>query len=147
MTETLHIPLNKLAAWDGNVRRTGATDGIDELAASIAAHGLLQAPVVRKEKRGRFSVIAGRRRLLALNLLAPEGTIPADYTVPCQLANGDADASEISLAENAAPCPPAWDFRPEGPARPGCFLSNGSARDLALPQVLEAQQHDEHEPK
>jgi hypothetical protein len=26
-----------------NVRRTGATDGIDELATSIAAHGLLSA--------------------------------------------------------------------------------------------------------
>ena len=39
MTETLSIPLNKLVPWDGNVRKTGAGDGIAELAASILAHG------------------------------------------------------------------------------------------------------------
>lgn len=51
MTGTVTIPLNKLIAWDGNVRKTGITDGIDELAASISAHRLLQAPVVRKVNR------------------------------------------------------------------------------------------------
>jgi hypothetical protein len=38
--ETTTITLNKLVAWDGNVRKTGVAEGIDELAASIAAHGL-----------------------------------------------------------------------------------------------------------
>jgi ParB family chromosome partitioning protein len=52
MTDTTSIPLNKLAAWDGNVRKTaGADTALAELAASIAAHGLLQSLVVRKARR------------------------------------------------------------------------------------------------
>jgi len=100
MTETITIPLNKLTVWNGNVRKTGVSDGIEELAASIAAHGLLQAPVVRKAKGGKFAVVAGQRRLLALKLLAEQGAIASDMDVPCQLVAADADAGEISLAEN-----------------------------------------------
>ena len=36
------IPLNKLVPWDGNVRKTGASEGLGELQAAIAAQGLLQ---------------------------------------------------------------------------------------------------------
>ena len=46
------IPLNKLVLWDGNVRKTGATDGLEQLIANIAAHGVLQSLVVRKINRG-----------------------------------------------------------------------------------------------
>jgi ParB family chromosome partitioning protein len=98
--ETTSIPLNKLVPWDGNVRRTGAADGIDELAASIAAHGLLQSLVVRPAKRGKYEVVAGQRRLLALQKLAGDKTIAKSADVPCVIADGDCDASELSLAEN-----------------------------------------------
>ena len=102
MTDTTSIPLNKLAAWDGNVRKTaGADTALAELAASIAAHGLLQSLVVRKGKKGKFAVVAGGRRLQALQQLAESGRIAADYAVPCQVIADDADATEISLAENA----------------------------------------------
>jgi ParB family chromosome partitioning protein len=100
-TVTDSIPLNKLAAWSGNVRKSGADTGLAELAASIAAHGLLQSLVVRKDRQGKFAVVAGRRRLLALASLAEAGTIAADVPVPCQVIAGDANATEISLAENA----------------------------------------------
>ena len=83
---TITIPLNKLTAWDGNVRKTDADAGIDELAASIASHGLLQSLVVTKGKRGKYAVIAGRRRYLALKALAKAGTIEADMPVPCCVA-------------------------------------------------------------
>ena len=82
MTETMTIPLNKLTLWDGNVRRTGVTDGIPELAASISAHGLLQSLVVRKGKRGKFEIVAGQRRFLALQSLLKERTIANDFAVP-----------------------------------------------------------------
>jgi hypothetical protein len=59
--QTLEVPLNKLLAWNQNVRTTGADEGIDELAASIASVGLLQGLVVKKEPRGKYSVIAGPR--------------------------------------------------------------------------------------
>jgi hypothetical protein len=35
MTNLTNIPLNKLTAWEGNVRKTQNKAGIDELAASI----------------------------------------------------------------------------------------------------------------
>src|SRR5579863_8450526 len=100
MTETIAIPLNKLLAWEGNVRKTEPDKGIDELAASIAAHGLLQSLVVRKDKRGKYAVVAGRRRLLALKSLVDSGSVEADKAVPCTVIADDADASEISLVEN-----------------------------------------------
>jgi ParB family transcriptional regulator, chromosome partitioning protein len=84
--EATTIPLNKLTVWDGNVRKTGVTDGIDELAASIAAHGLLQSLVVRKAKRGKYAVVAGQRRLLALQSLAKSKAIAADLDIPCTIA-------------------------------------------------------------
>ena len=112
MNTASFIPLSKLVAWDGNVRKTGATDGLEELKASIAAHGLLQSLVVRKAKRGKFSVIAGRRRFLALSALARDGKISADADIACQVIAGTADATEISLAENVvrAPMHPADQF-------------------------------------
>jgi ParB family chromosome partitioning protein len=102
MTETTSIPLNKLTAWDGNVRKTaGADTALAELAASIAAHGLLQSLVVRKGKRETYAVVAGGRRLAALQTLAESGQIATDHAVSCSVIADDADATEISLAENA----------------------------------------------
>jgi ParB family chromosome partitioning protein len=112
MTEPSTIPLSKLTAWTGNVRKTDPAKGLDELAASIAAHGLLQSLVVRKPKRGKPAVVAGRRRLLALRMLAEAGTIDAEYPAPCQIIGGDVDAAEISLVENTLrePMHPADEF-------------------------------------
>ena len=70
------IALNKLVASTDNARKTGIADGIEELAASIAAHGLLQSLVVRKTSRGKFAVIAGQRRRMALSLLAEQRQHP-----------------------------------------------------------------------
>ena len=112
MTDTITIPLSKLALWRGNVRKTNAADGIDELAASIAAHGLLQSLVVRKGKRGKYDIVAGQRRYLALCKLAADGTIDKDYAVTCMLASDAVDATELSLAENTvrAPMHPADQY-------------------------------------
>ena len=54
-TEIVQIPLNKLIASDRNVR--GQT--IDDIAASIQAHGLLHNLVVTKAKSDKYKVIAG----------------------------------------------------------------------------------------
>ena len=112
MTMQITVTLNKLTAWDGNVRKTGADQGIEELAASIATHGLLQPLVVRKAKRGKYAVIAGGRRLAALQLLADQERIDPDHQVPCTLREANGDDREISLAENVirAPMHPADQF-------------------------------------
>src|SRR6266853_3690907 len=98
MSDITNIPLNKLTAWEGNVRKTQNKAGIDELAASIKAHGLQQNLVVKKDGK-KFSVVAGARRLKALQLLAKAGDIKDTYDVPCRITEAD-DATEISLAEN-----------------------------------------------
>jgi ParB family chromosome partitioning protein len=97
---TTSISLNKLFAWEGNVRKTDSGKAIDEMAASIAAHGLLQSLVVRKDKRGKYAVVAGRRRLLALQSLVENGNMPATHPVACNILEDEADATEIGLAEN-----------------------------------------------
>jgi ParB family transcriptional regulator, chromosome partitioning protein len=97
---TTTIALNKLLAWDGNVRKTNSDKAISELAASIAAHGLLQSLVVRKDKRGKYAVVAGRRRLLALKSLAEDGNLPATAPITCNILEDEANAAEIGLAEN-----------------------------------------------
>lgn len=95
------IPLARLMASAANVRKTGAKDGIAELAASIEAHGLRQNLNVRPAPEGdRFEVVAGGRRLRALRLLAKQKKLPKDATVPCIVLSADEDASEISLVEN-----------------------------------------------
>jgi ParB family chromosome partitioning protein len=98
------IPLNKLIPSPANTRKTGARLSIDELAASIAAHGLLQNLQVREGKGGKFEVVAGGRRLAALQLLAKGKTIPKSAEIPCRVLE-DEDAAEISLAENVMRLP------------------------------------------
>jgi ParB family chromosome partitioning protein len=93
------IPLSKLIACPKNVRRTGRNDGIEELAASIKAHGLLQNLQVRAGTGGKFEVVAGQRRLAALKLLAKAKDLPKSAEIPCHICAGE-EATEISLAEN-----------------------------------------------
>ena len=79
--------------------------GIEELAASIAAHGLLQNLTVKlvtpgeDEGRARYEVIAGGRRLAALKKLAAGKQITKSFPVPC-LVRETTEATELSLAEN-----------------------------------------------
>ena len=98
MIDITNIPLNKLTVWTGNVRKVQNKAGIEELAARIKAHGLQQNLVVRKDGK-KFAVIAGGRRLRALQLLVKSGDIKAGFEVPCRIATGD-NATELSLAEN-----------------------------------------------
>lgn len=91
------IPLSALLLSPRNVRKTGG-DQIDQLAASIEAHGLLQnLTVIRAGEK--FEVIAGGRRLRALQALQKLGKRKAEDPVNCVVVP-DAGAHEISLAEN-----------------------------------------------
>jgi len=111
------IPLNKLVRSSLNVRKTGA-DSIDDLAASIAVHGLLQNLTVTKKpatsktksKGDTYEVVAGGRRLAALQSLAKQQKIPKDYAVPCKVVTDSAE--ELSLVENTIrqPMHPADQF-------------------------------------
>lgn len=92
------IPLSRLVPSKANVRRVNAGGGVSELADSIEALGLIQNLTVRKGKKGKYEVVAGSRRLAALNLLVKEGRLAEDAEIPCNVR--DDNDTELSLAEN-----------------------------------------------
>ena len=93
------IAVSRLEKSPLNARHTGGKTGIDELKASLLAHGLMQNLVVTDAGDGAFRVIAGGRRLAAIHALQAEGKLPEDFAVPCQVVT-DEHALEMSLAEN-----------------------------------------------
>src|ERR1700722_12141195 len=108
------IPLNRLVLSPTNVRKVPPTAAEDaELKASIKARGLLQNLVAHSAvgDDATHAVVAGGRRLKALQELATEGVIAADYKVPCLVEAADA-ALETSLMENTirAAMHPADEF-------------------------------------
>ena len=100
------IPLSQLELSPDNVRKTPAdASAFTELKASITAHGLLENLIARAMKPGtdgiaRYAVIAGGRRLAAMQALAAEGALDEDHPVPCRMIGSIVAAEEVSLAEN-----------------------------------------------
>jgi ParB family transcriptional regulator, chromosome partitioning protein len=97
--DRITVPLHRLSVSPHNVRRSDRKVEIESLMASIRAHGLLNNLVVAPIAGGRFSVVAGGRRLAALKALARDGHLARDFPVPCVLIAGEA-AEETSLVEN-----------------------------------------------
>lgn len=93
------IALNKLVASPRNVRKQDRKADIDALAASIAAHGLLQNLCVVPTENDNFEVDAGGRRLAALKQLVKQKVIAKDYPIPCHVVALE-QGIEVSLAEN-----------------------------------------------
>jgi ParB family transcriptional regulator, chromosome partitioning protein len=95
----LLIPLSQLRPSRRNVRQSGGAS-IPELASSIARVGLLQNLTVTASSDGEhYEVVAGKRRLAALKLLAKRRKIDKAQAVPCLLVP-DASARTVSLTEN-----------------------------------------------
>jgi ParB family chromosome partitioning protein len=98
-TQPQLIAVSRLEKSPHNARRTASKAALEEMKASLLAHGLMQNLVVTDAGEGVFRVIAGGRRLEALRALQAEGKLPQDYAVPCQIVS-DEHALEMSLAEN-----------------------------------------------
>jgi ParB family chromosome partitioning protein len=94
------IALNRLDQWKGNVRKTNADADIQELAASISVHGLLNPLTVQPSSKGRYAVVAGQRRLMALQALAADGKMDNKSDIECTFLSEGVDPTEASLAEN-----------------------------------------------
>jgi ParB family chromosome partitioning protein len=91
--KVIQIPLKELRPNPYQPRKSFSEESIDELAASIKEHGVIQPIIVRKVLRG-FEIIAGERRFRASGVAALQ-TIPAvvrDFT--------DQQVMEIALIEN-----------------------------------------------
>ena len=67
--ELRYIPLHMI---DQNPRNFYSTDGIDELADNIRMVGLMEPLIVRESLSGRYMLISGHRRRLALRKIAEE---------------------------------------------------------------------------
>jgi ParB family chromosome partitioning protein len=104
-TELKAIPLDKLRLSQANVRRIKDGVSIEDLARSIARHGLLQSLNVRPElgadgtETGRYEVPIGGRRFEALKLLVKQKKLKKNAPIPC-LIKRDGHAEADSLAEN-----------------------------------------------
>jgi ParB family chromosome partitioning protein len=108
------IPLGHLVLSPTNVRTVPPSAAEDaELKASIRTRGLKQNLVVHRSAGDGdvYEVTAGGRRLKALQALAAEDAVPADYRVPCLVEAAD-EALETSLMENTirAAMHPADEF-------------------------------------
>jgi ParB family chromosome partitioning protein len=102
----IEVPLNCLKKSPRNARRMPHGEAaIGALAASIAAKGVLQAPVVEPEldeagaATGFYLVTIGEGRRLALTLLAKRKAIRKAEPVRCLVDTAN-DPHEISLDEN-----------------------------------------------
>jgi len=98
------IPFSKLRLSPANARKSFTQAGIDALAVSIDAYGLLQPIIVSPatDKKSIFDVHAGGRRWRAFAKLIESGQLPKNTVVDARVCNDEkaALAEEISLAEN-----------------------------------------------
>ena len=109
MPTQITVPLHRLIEHPDNVRTVYDMSDIKDLAASIEAVGVLSplyvqlVPDVNPKKPDWHQVIAGHRRIRALQYLLQEGKIKRDYPVPCIEHDGElteADATVRMLIEN-----------------------------------------------
>lgn len=102
-TKIVEIPIKLLTPSKRNVRKsTPSKESHAELVAGIRAVGVLHPPTVTASNAdGLYEVIAGKRRLKALQDLVKEGTYSEDDKIACRMVTADgANLEEISLIEN-----------------------------------------------
>lgn len=94
---TTTLPLSALSLSAKNVRQNPGD--VSALATSIALQGLLQNLIVSDNGDGTYGVDGGGRRLAAMQLLAAQGDIAADYPVPVRIVS-ESERTAASLTEN-----------------------------------------------
>ena len=100
------IPFSRLVAPDAINARAQTKDGLDELAASIQAKGIIQPLSVRPADGDKYEVIDGRRRYQALAKLVKSKHLSKNFDVPVSVRNeDDASALETSLMANTVRLP------------------------------------------
>ena len=138
------IPLCQLRRSRINVRKTDPLIDIEQLATSIKDKGLLENLLVipaaaRNRGEKTYEVVAGGRRLAALQLLVKRKAIPREYPVACQVRVAG-EAIEVSLMENfvRAPLHPADQFEAFAELiREGLSFDDIAARFRVTPLFVE----------
>lgn len=89
-----NIDIDKLLASKFQPRRVFNDEGLNELAASIKEHGLLEPLLVKNNSEGRYEIICGERRFRACKLAGIE-------KIPCIVKDVlESQAYAIALIEN-----------------------------------------------
>jgi ParB family chromosome partitioning protein len=88
------LPLEKILANPGQPRRRFDQDGLEELAASIKEHGIIQPIIVDESGDGNYVIVAGERRSRAAKIagLREVPVVIRNYT--------DVKRLEVALVEN-----------------------------------------------
>ncbi|MEM6846581.1 MAG: ParB/RepB/Spo0J family partition protein [Pseudomonadota bacterium] len=87
------LPIEAMVRSAKNPRSDFAEDALDDLAASISAHGIMQ-PIVVREVAGHYEIIAGERRWRAAQRAGL-------HTVPVTIREvSDGDALQMAIIEN-----------------------------------------------
>lgn len=95
------VALSALSPAKGNPRRRIDKNAIIGLAESIKTDGVLQNLVVEKSAHGKFTVISGSRRYLALRLLKRQRVIDDNYKVPVKVrALSTEESLRVATMEN-----------------------------------------------
>ena len=93
-TGVTEIDINKIKPNPNQPRKNFDSEALNELAASIKVHGIIQPIVVNQRPDGTYQIIAGERRWRAANLCGLE-------KVPVIIKNyTDKQIKEISIIEN-----------------------------------------------
>lgn len=135
--KVLALPVDQIQIAANRQRKEFNYEAIAELAGSISENGLLQPIIVRKSAQGDFHLVAGERRLRALDYLwtafgetlrCGESTYK-QYQVPC-ISLGDLDevaAFEAELEENIRRVDLSWQERSQATARLAEFRTKQAA--------------------
>ena len=93
-TEVTQLPIMKIEPRADQPRRRFDEEALEELAESIATHGMIQPITVRPQESGYYQIIAGERRWRAARKAGLE-------TVPVHILTVDEQkAMEMALVEN-----------------------------------------------
>lgn len=96
------VPLSALVPPKGNPRKTYDKKSLDGLAQSIKRDGVIQNLTVKPLSGGKYRVVAGQRRFLALQQLNKSGEIENSYKVPIRFNKkaSDQDLDRLATVEN-----------------------------------------------
>jgi len=128
--KVLYLPIASLAPNPSQPRKRFSREGLEELAQSIAQHGILQPLSVRRTTSG-YELISGERRLRAAHM--------AGLTeVPCLLVAADAaESSLLALIENVQRRD--LDFLEEAQALQALLEATGETQDAVARRIGKSQ--------
>ncbi len=126
----LYLPVEYIVPNPNQPRTHFVRQGLEELADSIAQHGILQ-PLSVRELRGRYQLISGERRLRAARMAGLTA-------VPCIVVDvNDTESALLALVENLQRRD--LDFLEEAQALRRLILQHGLSQEEAARKVGKSQ--------